>query len=259
MASVLGTIKPRHSLSEKTSPPALQQALKLIFQNALQPLWLVGGTAIAGYYAEHRRSDDLDLFAGTEEAHRAAILAMHQLKKAGASLLNERRTPNYYHADVAFLDHAFTIDIVLDENLHRIGRAFEVQGSIWVADLKTLFSCKVATLVSRCSEKDLFDLAWMAEQIGALTIANWIEAGEKIDGGLNAETLLFTLQSANLRKEACHFLLPHSNLNAEAAYKKIIQLKKQLVDALLEYERSLPPSADSKRLAQGVKEMKKLL
>ena len=47
---------------------------------------LVGGTALAGYYAGHRRSDDLDLFVRDEAACRAAVLAVKSLVTLGAGI-----------------------------------------------------------------------------------------------------------------------------------------------------------------------------
>ena len=77
------TLIPRKTISATTSPAPLREALLHIFENTGGGLWLVGGTALAGYYAEHRRSDDLDLFAIDEPAHRAAILAVKSLVRLG--------------------------------------------------------------------------------------------------------------------------------------------------------------------------------
>ena len=37
---------------------------------------LVGGTALAGFYAGHRRSDDLDLFVGSPAAQAGIVAGM---------------------------------------------------------------------------------------------------------------------------------------------------------------------------------------
>jgi hypothetical protein len=127
-----------------------------------------------------------------------------------------------------------------------------------VADIKTLMAMKMACLVSRCSEKDLFDLDWLFANAGTPTTAELVELGAGIDAGLSVETLLISLKGALLRKEACGFILPGSRLTKDAAYKKIIALQQKLIRSLLEYEKSLPLSSDAAALRQAVKEIGKL-
>jgi len=252
------SLTPRESISERSTPLPLREVLKILFESVGEGLWLVGGTALAGYYAEHRRSDDLDLFAVDEIAHRSGILAVKSLAKQGAILTGERTTPNFYHADVKFKGHAFTIDVVLDENLHRIGNANRRGDGVLVADLPTLLATKAACLVSRCSEKDLFDLDWILSQARHYTASDLVEAGNKIDGGVSIESFLIGLQGAILRKEACHFLLPDSNMSVEQAYHKIIALRTKLIELLLKAEQKVAPSDEIQALAQAVKDQKKI-
>lgn len=236
----------------------MREALYHIFSNAGAGLWLVGGTALAGYYAEHRRSDDLDLFAVDPEAHRATTLAVKSLTKLGAVLSNERSSPYYYHTDAQLKQHRFTTDVVLDENLHRIGGAVRTKEGVWVADLPTLFATKAACLVSRCSEKDLFDLDWIISQMKGFNIDDLIQAGVQIDGGLNVETLLISLKGTHLRKEACQFLLSQSKLTQEQAFSKIKVFQQKLIQALLSYEQKLPLSQTTEALSQSLKDQRKL-
>lgn len=249
---------PRKTISPKAVPEAIRKSLRHIFVQAGDGLWLVGGTALAGYYAEHRRSDDIDLFAQDTIAHQAAIRAAQSLKNQGTHLANERHTPTYFHADAEYEGHHFTIDIVLDENLFRIGHGVKTDDGIYVADFETLFAMKAACLVSRCSEKDLFDLDWFFSQRGGIDVAEMANKGQLIDAGVSIETLLIGIKGANLRQEACHFLLPKSPLTIDAAYKKITVLQKKLIQMLLEYEKKLPPSKEVKALKQSVKDMKKI-
>ena len=250
----LEEIKPREKLSPKTSPAAIYKTLQWIFSNVSNGLWLVGGTALSGYYAENRRSDDIDLFAIDPDTFRATSLLLPELKKQGAVFEGERKTSNYHRATVHFLDHTFTVDIVLDENLHRVGNAKKANDGIWVVDIPTLFATKVACLISRCSEKDLYDLDWIFSKIGKIDPKEMIQRGIEIDGGLSVETLLIGLQGATLRKEACHFLLPHSDITVEKAYRKIVTLKESLIQTLLTYEKTTPPSSEARILKQAIKD-----
>lgn len=249
-------IKPKGHISEKASLAPLRETLLHIFSQCEKGLWLVGGTALAGYYAEHRRSDDLDLFAVDPMVHREAALAVKSLKGKGAQLSNERTTPNFYHADIQFRDHKFTIDVVLDEYLHKIGQAIRTEDGVWIADIATLFATKAACLVSRCSEKDLFDLDWIISQWKEFHVSELIRYGSQIDGGLNVETLLFSIKNARLRKEACHFLLPKSSMTVEQAYKKIVGLQKRFIGDLLEYEKGLQMSPEVRALSQALRDQK---
>lgn len=249
-------IEPKPEISNRSSPLALGEALEHIFHDMGGGLWLAGGTALAGFYAEHRRSDDLDLFATDLTTFKSATLAIHALKERGASFSNERRTPNYFHAELDYENHTFTTDVVLDENLHRVGKAFRVKHGIWVADLPTLFASKAACLISRCSEKDLFDLDWIFSKMGRISVDEIIKRGSLIDGGITVETLLISLRGAILRQEACHFLLPASSLTPEKAYRKIGDLRQRLIQSLMEYEKKLPLDEDVKILSEAMKSRK---
>ncbi len=250
-------IKPKERISEKATPEPLRKALVHIFSGISDGLWLVGGTALVGYYAEHRRSDDLDLFAIDAPAHRTAVMAVKSLSQKGALLSGERTTPTYYRANIQVQNHTFTVDVVLVEFLHQIGTAKKTTEGVWVVDLPTLFATKAACLVSRCSEKDLFDLDWMIRQMENFQIADLITAGAEIDGGLTVETLLISMQGAVLRKEACGFVLPSSGVTPAQAYQTISSLRKKLVQLLLEYEKKMTPPSEVKALSQVIRDSKK--
>ncbi len=247
-------IAPKDRISEKTSPAAIREALHHIFSGIDKGLWLVGGTALAGYYAEHRRSDDLDLFAIDETTFQMATGVVRSLAQKGASLSGERRSPTFFHVDALFQGHPFTIDVVLDENLHRVGVAHRTKDGVLVADLPTLFGSKVACLISRCSEKDLFDLHWIFERLGKIDVPRMIQAGVEFDAGLSAETLLIGLQGARLRKEACGFVIPDSGVTVEEAFDRIGSLRKRLIEAVFAFEKKQSLSKDARRLSRAVKE-----
>lgn len=250
-------LKPFSTISRKTSPGPLHSVLKEIFENAGEGVWLVGGTALAGYYAEHRRSDDLDLFALDEIAFQAALSAIQSMKEKGVTLVRERRTPLYFHADASFQNHAFTIDLVLDQNLHRVGKAWKTEEGVWVASLPTLFRTKAACLVSRCSEKDLFDLDWIFGKMGGIDPEALVAAGSEIDSGLTPETLIISLQGTVLREEACRFLLSPSAEAVKKTYKRLLELKKEILSSLLEFEKKQRPSKIVQALSQSVRDQRK--
>jgi predicted nucleotidyltransferase component of viral defense system len=179
------TAKPKLDLAEKTLAPPLYSCLTYFFRQNIPDLVLVGGTALSGFYAGHRRSDDLDLFTKNQNSQKAAILAAKSLVSLGAKLSYEFQTREYYKATCELKGHAFTIDIVLDENFFKAGQFQTLSNGICVASLETLLMTKAATLVSRCGEKDLYDLFWLFEHDPELNFKKLIEQGQKIDGGVN--------------------------------------------------------------------------
>lgn len=250
-------IPPRDHISTTAIPVAFGEALRFIFQTAAGGVWFVGGSALSGYYAEHRISDDIDLFTAGHAEQESAVRAVKALTSAEAILTRESSTPLFYRADVKFKNHSFTASVVLDENVHRVGHALQTQDSVWVADFQTLLSMKLACLVSRCSEKDLFDLDWMFDKAGFPSAEEIISMGQRMDSGLNLETLIVSIAGTALRKEACQFLLPTSELTVDSAYQKIVKLQKVLLKMFLDYEKTAPLSAEAKALLKSIKDIKK--
>ncbi|MBI2337494.1 MAG: nucleotidyl transferase AbiEii/AbiGii toxin family protein [Deltaproteobacteria bacterium] len=250
-------IAPLPTLSRLAVPFALHKALAHIFAFCPDGLWLVGGTALAGFYAKHRRSDDLDLFAQDEFAWQAALRAVRSLKEKGAVFSHERTSAGYFRTLAKIERHEFTIDIVLDENLFRVGQSKKSQENFVFADISTLLAMKVACLVSRASEKDLFDLDWILERIPKWNIEELIKLGKPFDAGLNTESLLISLKGSHLRKEACAFLLPKAKLTIDEAYTRIELLRQELIHRLLAYEKLLAPLQETKALATSLQQQKK--
>lgn len=250
-------IAPFARVSHKALPEGLRSALHFIFERAGDNVWFVGGSALAGYYAEHRRSDDLDLFSRDAHAQLQCVRAVQSLRERGASLSRESTTPHFFRADVQFLQHTFTIAVVLDENLHRVGAAVRTEDGVMVADIKTLLMMKLACLVSRCSEKDLFDLHWIFEQSSMPKVQDIITLGSHIDGGVNTESVLMSLAGASLKKDACHFLLPHSSLSVEHVFRRVKGLQKKLLRMFLDYQKQAPLSPAARALQENAHDFKK--
>jgi hypothetical protein len=182
---------------------------------------LVGGTALAGYYAGHRRSDDLDLFTANDVAHGAAIVGLKSLTEIGASLQDERTSARFQHATARLDGHDFTVQVVLDAHLFVVGTHATAADGVVVASLDTLLKMKAATLVSRASEKDLYDLAWLFEHARALDVPTLIALGQEIDAGMNAEGALISLVGSEPRESACGFSRTESAAGVLATVKRV--------------------------------------
>lgn len=221
-------IEPNSLLARKVLPKALLEALKHLYAGGNDAAMLVGGTALAGYYAGHRRSDDLDLFVRSPVAFEALRRRVTTLKDIGATVRPQHTTPGFHRSLAELRDHAFTIDVVLDENVFRVG-SHRVCDGVAVASLQTLLKCKAATLVSRCSEKDLYDLLWICNRDPSLAPKHLTELGREIDAGVDAEAILIALTSTRLSQSACTFALsggPSANeiFRELSSFKATLQL-----------------------------------
>ena len=228
--------KPRLDLAKKTLPHGLLSALESIFVQGCGETMLVGGTALSGFYAGHRRSDDIDLFCKDADSFSATVLAVKALSKNGATLTSEFRSANYYKTTVQYLEHTFTIDTVLDSNCFRVGIAHDIpipnrEFPLKVASLVTILKLKCATLVSRASEKVLYDLLWLFDQFPELQIAELLTLGSQIDGGVTGEGVIFTLGSTKPKESACGFSIDFG-ISASSVYEKIELFREELLKTI---------------------------
>ena len=229
--------KPESGLAAEVLPPALYRALTHVFAQGVDGTMLVGGTALAGYYAGHRRSDDLDLFTENMPAQKAAVLSVKSLGELGSTLEDERSSARFHHATCRLDGHDFTAQVVLDSNLFAVGAGIEADDGVMVADVETLLKMKAATLVSRASEKDLYDLAWLLEQDDQFDVPRLIALGKEVDGGMNGEALLISLVGTEMRKSACGFSLTHS---PEEVLAEVTRVQQGLIRAVESHLRKQP-------------------
>ncbi len=230
--------KPRSSLAARVLPTPLYKALTYVFAQGISGCVLVGGTALSGYYAGHRRSDDLDLFTQDAPSQAAGVAASKSLREIGTAFRDERSSAGFYHATCHLDGHDFTTQVVLDPNLFEIGSAIKADDGVVVADLTTLLKMKAATLVSRGAEKDLYDLVWLFEQDRELSIPTLVALGSEIDGGMNAEALLINLVGTELSESACDFSLTEP---PDEVFAKVTRLRQALVQGLDSFLRGQPP------------------
>ena len=221
--------KPNSRLASRVLPPPLYRALTHTFAQSLQDVLLVGGTGLSGYYAGHRRSDDLDLFTKDALAQRAAVLAVKSLDALGAALADERSSAQFYHATWRLDEHDFTAQVVLDGNLFTIGAGIEADDGVVVATAKTLLKMKAATLVSRASEKDLYDLAWFFANDERLDVPTLMALGKEVDGGVNAEAVLISLVGTEMHESACDFSLSRS---AKEVLEEVTRVRTGLIEGM---------------------------
>ena len=211
-------------------PPPLLQALRHVFAQRISGCMLVGGTALAGFYAGHRRSDDLDLFTGSAAAFTQTVLAVRTLRSLGVELSETAHSNQYFRAVCHHQEFAFTVDVVLDEHVFGITETNRT-GDVVVAGLPGLLAMKAATLVSRCSEKDLYDLVWLCNAFPDRALPDLIELGRTVDGGVTGETLVYSIGSTRLEREACGFAVEFG-VSAAAVFRQVTAFQRDLLTTL---------------------------
>lgn len=231
--------EPSLALAKKTLPAPLLQAIDFIFSEFSDGCCLVGGTALAGFYAGHRRSDDIDLFTKDEFAQIASVRAVQALVRTGAELSNQRESRQYFHCLATLKGHRFTVDVVLDPHFHAVPSAIATLGNIRVATLEGILSMKMATLVSRCSEKDLYDLSWLFDNFRKPAFAEFVELGRVIDTGVNEESILISLSGSQLRESACLFA-EQAGVSAHEVFQKVATFRDTLIREYSAYLREKP-------------------
>lgn len=223
---------PDLEIAKRVLPKPLYKAIKHLFAQRLPDVALVGGTALSGFYAGHRRSDDLDLFCKTELGKITALQAVRSLSTQGAVVQETMNTPHYFRALCEWEGHSFTVDVVLDSNLFRVGEFSAIEGGL-VASLKTILRMKAATLVSRCSEKDLYDLYWLFHHLKQpLSMKEFCELAQSVDAGATPEGMLLSLAGAQISKNACDFCTQETPAQG---FAKIQSLRKELIRDLKDY------------------------
>lgn len=232
--------QPRSKLAGKTLAAPLRAALKHLFGQEISGCMLVGGTALAGYYAAHRRSDDIDLFTDGPLSQEAAVLAVESLTTRGALLEGRQRSAQFYRTVCRWRRGVFTIDVAQHPGLFKPGASVRLSDGVVVATLKTLLAMKTAALLSRCSEKDLYDLLWLLGHHKELTLRAVIEIGASVDAGVTPEGLLIALTGSDPALESCGFSKELGVTNAKI-HKQITALRRMLLKEIAMLAENQPP------------------
>jgi hypothetical protein len=224
-------MEPNLTLSKKSLPPALLKAIEFVFSKGIKGVVLVGGTGIAGFYAGHRKSNDMDLFTQSDASQTATVMVCRSLEDIGAKVKIIENIESFFNATCELDHYNFTIQVVKDPHLFQVARILELKNGIKIADFETLFKMKAATLVSRCGEKDLFDLKWFFGQKKEISVADLVQMAQEIDGGANAESMYMSVAGTKLRENACNFSLD-PKADERSTYLELVKFQKDLIKVL---------------------------
>lgn len=98
---------------------------------------------------------------------------------------------------------------------------------------------KSAALVSRCAEKDLYDLAWILEKVPGMSLERLVAFGAELDAGLNPESLIISISGAELRPEACGFALDPAE-TPEAVHARLEEFRGGLLQGFMRLAKKQP-------------------
>ncbi len=178
------------SLSARILTPTQERFLQAFFQDDGDTFYLSGGTALAGYYLHHRRSDDLDFFTRDHGLlPRMGQRVERAIAAAGLSIDRvNRRTDSvqfFLTGDIE-RDHPLVkCEFMPDQPPHFAPpRSF---AGIWVDDLLSIAVNKI-TIITRYDPKDYFD-RYLIAQSGKYRFEDLIALAKQKLVGLDDLTL----------------------------------------------------------------------
>ncbi len=124
--------------------------------------FLTGGTALSGFYFEHRESLDLDLFT-LEDIKLQAVLQIFRkiAAKTHTKLTHQIATENYHEFYFTGKNETLKVDIVKDIPVH-FGK-IKTFDRVLVDSIENIGSNKICAILGRTEAKDFIDLYFILE------------------------------------------------------------------------------------------------
>ncbi len=194
-----------------SSPPnlvaPLQQAFLQQFFSDQPEFFLTGGTALAGWYLFHRRSDDLDLFTVSDQAWSGARSRVRRVAAALDATLEEVRSEPGFHRYVLTPRSGASalVDCVRDQDL-QIVTAKPVRDGICVDAIEDIICNKLAAIVSRTEIKDFVDLFCLHEK--GYNLRKFVEPTQRKFGGIERGVLAASLSRFRLEASPEYMAAP---------------------------------------------------
>lgn len=184
-------------MTEVLSP--FQRALLEAFFRHSPAFYLTGGAALAGFYLEHRRTNDLDLFT-TEDALESGERALQEAAdELGASVERLQTTPDFRRRLVRRSDASLVVDLVRERVM--AGQRPKVQrGIITLDSMEEILANKLCALLSRAEVRDLVDV--LALERAGLRIEDVLPDAMRKDGGLTPAQLAWVLSELRIGDDA---------------------------------------------------------
>lgn len=177
-----------------------QQEVLAAFFARQAGFFLTGGGALAGYYLDHRSTQDLDLFTvgGSLDEAEANLAAV--ARELGAGLEAVQTAPDFRRRLLRRESESVIVDLVLDRaaQIDSEKRRF---GGVVVDSPEEIRANKLCTLLSRSELRDLADLRAL-EAAGYAVDAQALRDAAKKDGGLTPAQLAWVLNDFRISSDA---------------------------------------------------------
>lgn len=177
-----------------------QQEVLAAFFARQEGFFLTGGGALAGYYLDHRSTQDLDLFTVGSSLDEAEAGLAAVARELGASLEAVQTAPDFRRRLLRREPESVIVDLVLDRaaQIHPEKRRF---GRVVVDSPEEIRANKLCTLLSRSELRDLADLRAL-EAAGYPVDAQALRDASKKDGGLTPGQLAWVLNEFRIASDA---------------------------------------------------------
>jgi predicted nucleotidyltransferase component of viral defense system len=187
------------------STPLKRDFLKAFFEREKR-FFLTGGSALALFYLDHRKSYDLDLFS-THTIEWLEIDGWVKLcaQNIKAELEVVRDAPTFRRYRLVREPDAEVVDIVLDVTNQMDDVKADVDG-IMVDTMREIMVNKITTLIGRAEIKDIVDLFFLEKN--GLRIEDHFEQAKLKDGGLDAGMMAMILDSIKIAEAPDYMIKP---------------------------------------------------
>ncbi len=168
--------------------------------------FLTGGTALSGFYFNHRESIDLDLFT-FETIEIEPVRQIFSAITTGARLSLDHRvaTEGYHKFFLTGKNEELKIDLVKDQKVHFGNIKFF--GNIRVDSIENIGSNKITAIFGRTEAKDFIDLYFILQK-KLFTFQKLFQDAKKKDLGLSEFYLAHMLLEVKNLKNFPKMLVP---------------------------------------------------
>jgi len=161
-------------------------------------VWLTGGAALSGFFAHHRRSEDLDMF--TDEINKLDELEKRLIawaEQARVRVDPVQRYPGFRRVRLVDVNASTLVDLVRDV-AHQVVAIPDkpVIDGVPVDPPRELRANKLAAVLGPGETKDVIDL-YALDGLGWPALDGFADAQRK-DGGMDAATLAWVLEDMTL-------------------------------------------------------------
>lgn len=200
-----------------------QQEVLAAFFARQTGFFLTGGGALAGYYLDHRSTQDLDLFTVSSSLEEAEASLAAVARELGANLEGVQTAPDFRRRLLRREAESVIVDLVLDRaaQIDPEKRRF---GRVVVDSPEEIRANKLCALLARSELRDLADLKAL-EATGYPVDARALRDAARKDGGLTPGQLAWVLDDFRISTDAPAV--------GEATPAELVEYKADLVARLI--------------------------